>query len=308
MVHRFCAICGKDLDKNAPHFGMCLDCFLKENVLFDLPEKFTFRTCIDCGSYAVKEEWFNPEYNEIFSIIEEVLNKFLLKPLSKKKNLDFLVDFDEKSLTYSSKDLLTSLNIKIKGYVINDEKINHEHQLSVHINYELCKNCTNIRGGTYFISIMQLRVKSEDQFPLIKEVLDFIFEYVENKFDEDHRQYITKTVDAKYGIDLYLSTNELMNYIIRILKGNYHFLLKRTKKLVGRDIQRGKNIYRQKTLIKFMPFSRNDKILIDDEEFIVENIFKNKIQLRNQEGSRLTKEYQFFFNKNIIVKNKDEGD
>ena len=89
MVHRFCAICGKSLDKNAPHFGMCLDCFLKENDLFELPEKFTFRTCIDCGSYAIKEEWFNPEYNEIFSIIEEVLNRFLLKPLSKKKILTF---------------------------------------------------------------------------------------------------------------------------------------------------------------------------------------------------------------------------
>jgi len=87
MAHRFCAICGKTLDKNAPHFGMCLNCYLKENDLFELPEKFTFRTCIDCGSFSVKEEWFNPENNEIFSIIEDVLYRFLLKPISKKKTL-----------------------------------------------------------------------------------------------------------------------------------------------------------------------------------------------------------------------------
>ncbi|MFX1275166.1 MAG: NMD3-related protein [Promethearchaeota archaeon] len=306
MVHRFCAICGKNLNGDAPHFGMCLECYLKEQDLFELPKKFTFRTCLDCGSFSIKEEWIKPEENEIYSIIDEAVHRFLLKTISKKNEFDFDISFNEESLKFSSKDLLISLELFIRGSLRNNEKIFHQHQITININYELCKNCTNIRGGMYFISIMQLRVKDERHFGLIKEVLDYIYKSVEDKFDTDHRQYITKTVDAKYGIDLYLSTNELLNYIIRILKGKYHFLLKRSKKLVGRDSQRGKNIYRQKVLLKFLPFNRNDEILIDDDEFIVENISKNKIILRNKNGSKLIKTYEYFFNKNVMNKNQQE--
>ena len=145
-----------------------------------------------------------------------------------------------------------------------------------------------------------------NQFNLIKEVIDYINKIVENKFEMDQRQYITKILNAKYGIDLYLSTNELMNYIIKFLKGKYHFILKRTKKLVGRDTQRGKNIYRQKTLIKFLPYNRNDEILIDNEEFTIENISKNKIILRDKNGSKMIRDYHYLFNKHITFKNQQD--
>jgi len=79
-------------------------------------------------------------------------------------------------------------------------------------------------------------------------------------------------------------------------------LLKRSKKLVGRDNQKGKNLYRLKTLIKFLPVANNDIILIDNQDFIVENIRKNKIILKSKNNSKLTKDYSYFFNENIIKK------
>jgi NMD protein affecting ribosome stability and mRNA decay len=64
MPRRFCAICGKDIDKTAPHFGMCLECYAKEHPLFELPGKFSMQICIDCGSFNIKEEWIKPKENE----------------------------------------------------------------------------------------------------------------------------------------------------------------------------------------------------------------------------------------------------
>ena len=84
---------------------------------------------------------------------------------------------------------------------------------------------------------------------------------------KDNRQYITKLEDQKNGVDLYLSTNELMNQIIKFLSSNYHFLLKRTKKLVGRDSQKGRNLYRLKSLVKFLPINKNDIILFENKNF-----------------------------------------
>lgn len=304
MVNRFCAICGKNLDENSPHFGMCLSCYLKEHPLFELPNRFSFKTCIDCGSYSIKEEWTEPEINEIHSIIKEAVFRFLLKPISRKREIIFSVLLDEDSFMYSSQDLLKSLDSIVYGVLENDTSIKHGQDLSINVNYEFCKNCTNLRGGMYFLSIIQLRVNDEEQFDLIKDALDIVQNQVEKLFDSDHRQYITKIVDQKLGVDLYLSTNELMKYVIKNLSGYYNFLLKRTKKLVGRDTQKGRNIYRLKALIKFLPFAKNDVVIMDNNEYVVETISKNRINLRSKHGTKLIKDYAYFFAKNI--KKKDE--
>ena len=101
---------------------------------------------------------------------------------------------------------------------------------------------------------------------------------------------------------MYLSTNELMNHIVKFMKSGHHFLLKRTKKLVGRDTQKGKNIYRLKTLIKFLPITIKDVLLIDDQEFIVESITKNKVIMRNKYKNKLIKDFSYFFSENVYKK------
>jgi len=166
----------------------------------------------------------------------------------------------------------------------------------------LCTNCSNLRGGTYYLSIIQLRVKSETDFNLIAETLEKIHVHVEKLFEKDPRQYITKVEDQKYGVDLYLSTNELMNHIIKYLRANYHFILKRSKKLVGRDTQKGRNLYRLKSLIKFLPINKNDTILIEEKEYYVDSILRSKVILKNPEGDKLIKEYSFFFDDRINIK------
>lgn len=301
MPNRFCAICGRDIQDDAPHFGMCIICYLKENPLFELPEKFSFKTCIDCGSYSKREQWKLAGENEILSVIEEAIYNFLLKQYLKKGNIEFEIFIDEETIIYSSKDLINSVEAVINGFLISDNNIRHQQTIKVSLNYELCKNCTNIRGGIYFISTIQLRVRDERYFNTIKNVLEDIQRYVEKSFEKDPKQYIAKIEDEKNGVDLFLSTNELMNHIISFLKGNYNFLLKRSKKLVGRDAQRGKGIYRLKSLIKFLPFNRNDTVKMNDMTYIVETISKNRVVLRSEVGTKLIKNYSYFFNDKIII-------
>ncbi|MFX1418649.1 MAG: NMD3-related protein [Promethearchaeota archaeon] len=303
MPNRFCAICGKNLGDEDPHYGLCLNCYLKENPLFQLPNNFSLNICLDCGSFSKKDIWIESEQNELFLTIKQAIRRFLLKSFMKKYDIDFSVNLDESSYVYSSKDLLISLEVGIHGISLNDPKIKHEQKIKINLNYMLCKNCSNLRGGTYYLSIIQLRVKQEEQFNLIKKVIDELNNYVEGLFEQNPKQYISKIEDQKYGVDLYLSTIELMNYLIKFLKSNYYFLLKRTKKLVGRDKQKGKNLYRFKTLIKFLPVSINDVILVNNQNFSVENITKNKVILRSENNTKLIKDYSYFFNENIIIKN-----
>ena len=124
MPHRFCAICGSELDENAPHFGMCLNCYLEENPLFELPKSYNFRICMDCLKYSKKEEWYEPVENEIFSVIEEVLTRFLLKNYTKRGLITFSFSFDK--LIYSSRNLLTSLDVIITGNMTGNYKFTHQ--------------------------------------------------------------------------------------------------------------------------------------------------------------------------------------
>jgi len=301
MPQRFCAICGKEIDKTAPHFGMCLKCYLNEHPLFELPKEFSFKICPDCGSYSTKEEWFKSENNDLFHIIENATYNILLKPYIREDKIDFSLTFDKNSFIFSSKDLLKSIILTIEGRVKEDINLKRRQNVNLNLNYELCKNCVNLRGGTYYLSIIQLRVKDENYFETINEVLDNIQKYVEKLFEKDQRQYISKIEDLKFGVDLYLSTNELMNNIIKFLKSNYYFVLKRSKKLVGRDSQKGKNLYRLKSLIKFLPVEKNDVILVEDSKFIVESLSKNKVILRSEQGMKLIKNYTYFFNEKLII-------
>jgi len=300
MPHRFCAICGSELDENAPHFGMCLNCYLEENPLFELPKSYNFKLCIDCLKYSIKEEWYEPADNEIFPIIEEILIRFLLKNYVKHGLIAFSFSFD--NLIYSSRNLLTSLDVIITGKMSGEHKLSNQETLRVIIDYELCKNCSNLRGGMYYLSIMQLRVYDETQFGIIKEVLEDISSLAENLFIKDDKQYIAKMEDQKLGVDLYLSTNELMNRIISHIKAKYYFILVRTKKLVGRDSQKGRNLYRLKALVKFLPFRKNEFILINNSKFFVENLTKNKVLLRDEKQTKHVKNFSFFFDDKITIK------
>jgi NMD protein affecting ribosome stability and mRNA decay len=301
MPNRFCAICGKSLDEDSPHFGMCLNCYLKENPLFELAKSSTVNVCIDCGNYSKKDNWIAPVSNDMVSILQEIIQKFILKPQIKNKQIELDFEIDQENIEYSSNDLIKAIEVLVIGR-LKDSKISHQQMTKLIINNILCQNCSNLRGGTYFISILQLRVKAESQLDLVDQVLKEIDEYVRVLFEKDPRHYISKIEDQKYGIDLYLSTNEIMNHIIKFLIVKHQFLLKRSKKLVGRDNQKGKNLYRLKASIKFLPVSNNDTIIIDTQEYIVENITKNKIILKDKNNNKVLKNYSFFFSENFVKK------
>ncbi|MFX0057274.1 MAG: NMD3-related protein [Candidatus Hodarchaeota archaeon] len=306
MPQRFCAICGKDLDEHSPHFGMCLSCYLEEHPLFEIPPSFSFRVCPDCGKYSKKEEWFEINGENLFGTIEEAIQRFLLKSYLKQNMIEFTFLFDEDSFQYSSKDLLSSLSLTIKGNMKEYPELSHEKIIKININYDLCRNCGNLRGGTYFLSILQLRVNDQNQFDLVDAVLEDVQDYVEKLFEKDEKHYISKVQDEKYGVDLFLSTNELMNHIISHLKTRYHFILKRSKKLIGRDIQKGKNLYRLKALIKILPIQKNDNIQIGNRDYFIEGITKNKVILRGEDNAKTVKDFTYIFNQKIIIKKSSE--
>ncbi|MEJ2249584.1 MAG: NMD3-related protein [Candidatus Lokiarchaeota archaeon] len=307
MPNKFCMICGKALDKNAPNFSTCLECYIKENPLFELPESFNFKVCSDCFSYSKSNEWIRPENDDILDIIQSAVHTFLLEHFNNYEDIEFEFSFNKDNFGFTSKDLLDHLEVEIIGASLSDPRIVHKESMNINIHYDLCENCANIRGGMHYVSILQLRVKDESYFDNLKEIMDDIQVYMENLHQEDPKQYISKLVDQKNGLDLYLSTNQLLNYLISYLRSKYNFYMKRSKKLVGRDIQRGKNIYRLKSVLKFLPVDKGNIVVIGTERYVVDQILKNKVILKSESNQKITKRFQYFFGSqtNIILRNEE---
>jgi NMD protein affecting ribosome stability and mRNA decay len=302
MPDRFCAICGKTITKKAPHFAMCLDCYLKEKPLFELPKKLSFKVCVDCGRFSKHQKWFDSHSTDILIIIKQALERFLLSSLEEKENLEFFTNFDETTIQYTQGELIRDIDVIINGRSQENPDFEAEQVVSINIQYELCESCSNLRSGEHYEAIIQLRVDETEQFDLIEDVIEKIHRYAIKQFESDRRQYIAKMIDQKYGVDLYLSTSELMKHIVSFLGDRYFFSKKRSKKLVGRDTQRGKNIYRLKTLIKFLPFESGDKLIIKGKEFNVLRILKNRVILKNENGRKVSKAYSFFFENQYSIK------
>ncbi len=306
MPNRFCAICGETLDENAPTFNMCLKCYLKEHPLFTLPGEFHLIICPDCGNYAKQKDWNETNESDIILITEEAIYNYLLIPLMKKNALEFNLTLDENSVFYNSKNMIETIEFEIEGCQKKNKSMFYKQPIKIILNHELCENCSNLRSGTHFTSIMQLRVMDESQFNLLNDIIQEIQFFTEKEFNKDPKQYISKMEDKKYGVDLLLSTNELMNHLISYLKGQHNFLLKRTKKLVGRDSKQGKNIYRLTSLVKFLPVSKGDRVISENgEEYLVTDITKKRILLKNTSGAKLFLDYEEFFKLNYHLKSEE---
>jgi len=89
------------------------------------------------------------------------------------------------------------------------------------------------QNNQYFVSIVQLR-------PFNQEVLD----YVKKKIQEDGNIFISKEVELKTGIDLYLNSNRFAIALGKMLKKRFKGTVTLSRSLYSRDKQTMKLLYR----------------------------------------------------------------
>jgi len=305
---RFCSLCGKKFSTNEKIYEKftCLRCYLKNKPLFQFQDLFYLNICLECGSFSKESKvkiWLTPSTENILEIVKSAIKYFLLEPYGKKENIKFNIKILEEKISPSAK-IIEDIYLIITGVHIYDKNLIYTQEIKVKLKYGHCDNCISIKQKK-INAIIQLRVIFVEQLDLIEIVKEKIKNYIEQVSKKDSTEYITKIEYVKNGVDIFLSTQNQTNKIIRLLKPEYNFLIKSSKKLMSRDVQRGKNIYRIKTLIKFLPIEKEDEVITKNIKYIVDKIGKNKIHLIDTHGNRIIKNYQFFFSKKVKIQKKD---
>jgi len=301
---RFCSLCGKEFYEDEKFYEnfTCLKCFLKNRPLFHFQEPFYLNICLECGSFSKDSKvniWISTSAEDLMEIVKTAINYYLLGPYEKKENVKFGIKILEEKLSPNAQ-VIEDIYIKIMGVHLYDQNLIHSQEFKIKIKYGHCDRCIS-KKQKKISAIIQLRVILEEQMNLVEMVKEKIKNYLDQISKKDSTEIISKIEYVKNGIDIFLSTQNQNNRVIRLLKPDYNFLIKTSKKLISRDIHRGKNIFRIKTLIKFLPIVKTDEVLIQNNRFKVDKIGKNKVYLLGTRGNKIIKNYQFFFSNKVKI-------
>lgn len=131
----------------------------------------------------------------------------------------------------------------------------------------------------YFQGILQLRNCSEE-----------IISFARQKVERENGVWIAKEKDVRGGIDFYISSNNFLRRLGRILKEKFKGVVKETSTLHTEDRQ-GKKLYRGTVLFRIPEFSVRDIGIFKGDEVKIMSL-GNKVALKNMKTGK-KKTYKF---------------
>jgi len=106
--------------------------------------------------------------------------------------------------------------------------------------------------------------------------------------------------EVNQGFNLKLSNRAIMNSIQSFLSSKYSFIIKNSKKLIGKNPNTGGDLYRSYLLLRLIPFQVNSYIQIKNVKYLVKKIHANRIILENfNTKMQRTRNFEFF-EKNLV--------
>jgi NMD protein affecting ribosome stability and mRNA decay len=184
MMEGTCILCGKFSNKISFSKGLCLDCFLHENLIEKIKEvKLTI--CPSCFSY-----WDNG-WKKVKSS-KELVN-FILKRLERSIYLKEGVEIDELDIKVDFDNMKSGIMF-LKVFLTEfDEFYEITKDIDIQVKKKLCNSCLKYKIEDYD-AIIQLRSRNHN---LVRE---FDLE-TESKYQNTN--IIVKKEIYNYGIDVY---------------------------------------------------------------------------------------------------------
>jgi len=248
-----CAICGRETEEIVE--GMCVDCFMSRNSLFELPSVMELVRCPKCGSYLHQGRW--EELSE-----EEALLRAVRGEVSVFNEIeDESVEVGEYERTEGSLKLAVRLSGKLKGIEVSEEKFT-----DVRIRKAQCERCSRISGG-YYEGIIQIRAENRE---VTEEELERIIESVQLSIESasqrgDRKAFISKIERRRDGTNIYIGSKRLGRRICRKLVEEFGGKFTESPELVGRED--GKEKYRVTYSFRLPRFRKGDVIELKGRVF-----------------------------------------
>jgi len=223
MRNRFCPKCGANITSGV----FCENCIVKElHYTPPLVQVSEFNRALTKGRWVPFED------------IEDVLTKNVQEALGKK----LPVSFEEFSFEPRPKNKIT-----VFAKVIID---NQEVRLPVKLSYRQC-DFGQKEKTEYFEGILQLRNPSDTVISFIEQELKKVA--IKGVF-------ITKMVDVKDGVDIYLTNKSYLRLIAQKIHAKFGGIIKLNPQLFSHNHLTSKDIFRLNVYVQLPDFGPGDVI------------------------------------------------
>ena len=262
----FCPECGST-DKEMVG-DICIDCFLKDFQMIELPERIEVQICSHCNSKLEEGKWseeFIPEDEIIYRALERNI-----KVADEVENEIINLEIDQ------MKGTVAGCFVEVTGEV-HGSRIDETHDSEVRILKTVCPSCSKIQSG-YYETVIQFRADSREIKPEEYAKADEIVERTLIKQSKsDKLAYCPQIAKLKEGYDYYIGSFKSGHKVAEALTEEFGGIVKESPRLISEDKSTGKGLYRVWISVRIPEFETEDFIRFEDKILQVQSIGKNSV-------------------------------
>lgn len=219
-LEKTCPSCGKS--KGAFIGSFCVQCYLKEKKVLELPEKLEIWHCKRCDKISYRGKW----REQSSAIIEEIVKNSIKPKEIENEKISMELEPKEKGAT--------AAKIKINGE-IQGKKITLEKEMLLVPKETQCDPCMRVLSY-YHEGILQIRFKDNKDVERKKDsILREIEQFLSTESKKDPLAVLIDVVGAKNGFDVLISSKKATRKIAAKLASKYNSTEKVSYSLVGLD-------------------------------------------------------------------------
>lgn len=282
----FCPECGST-DKEMVG-DICIDCFLKEFQMIELPERIEVQICSHCNSKLEEGKWsdeFIPEEEIIYRALERNI-----KIADEVENEDINLEIDQ------IKGTIASCYVEVVGEV-HGTQIDEVHETEVKLLKTVCPTCSKVQSG-YYETVIQFRADSREIKPQEYKKADEVVERTLIKQSKkDKLAYCPQIAKLKEGYDYYIGSFKTGKKVAEALTEEFGGIIKESPRLISEDKSTGKGLYRIWISVRIPEFEVDDFIKYENKIIQVSAITKSSVM-----GKELSNDKKH----NIPMKNMED--
>ncbi len=271
---RFCARCGKEEDEKTRIIGyLCVDCYIKERDIANLPKRIDLIICPNCGSVKVGDSWLPAEdFRHDLVIPLSIILSSRLRPAGEMSEVEI------KDINIVEREHRMFAEVRISGRV-EDIELTKTYIVEVDIIKKLCPLCLAQKTKSYE-AVIQVRGYPKLSHEKIREIKRYI-----EVLPETIKNFISDIEESKWGIDIKVASKNIAFNLANNLIKEYRGYIAGVS---DEDIRASASGRFSKKIISVRIFDikKNDVIEIKGSKYLVDKIDEKEIVIRDRNGDK----------------------
>jgi nonsense-mediated mRNA decay protein 3 len=249
----FCYQCGKS---EVLIEGLCAECYIKQYHILTISTDISVRICAHCNAKFIEGKWIDANISHEEIIYRTIEDSIEINPSSENPIIDMNI--------IQMRGTIAESTVEATDTVFGKE-VQEKHDVNVRLNKDVCPVCSK-RNSNYYEAVIQIRSQLKKIENKKKEEIDnFINKTLDKLYKKDKLAYISQKNEIKEGVDYYIGSLKSARKLSSAIQERFGGVITESARLVTKNRDTGKEIYRFWLAIRLPSFFIGDFIEFEDK-------------------------------------------